>query len=209
MSENVNVQNASKELIADRRFKFFRRFISVPYLLALLGLLMPLMNVSCAEETIVAEPSFYQLATGVDLSQELKEPAKGMLQKMETGNPKALDKFRTVMPEFPKMNPVPHLYGIVGAIVLAAIFVWLGFLGVFANLASLTMGMLSMFSLWAFLGQMGQLCSSLGLPMMQVGPGTGLYCASFLILVGTAMNLAAIIRPILVEWKAKKTTKSK
>lgn len=194
--------------MTDSRFLFFKRLISLPYLLVLLGLLLPLFNVSCTEEKVIAEPNLYEVAAGLDLHEDLLEPAKGMLQKMETNNPKALENFKTTMPDFPKMQQVPHLYGIVGAMVLAAVFVWLGFLGVFANVASLAMGMMSMFSLWAFIAQMGKLCNAMGLPMMQVNPGVGLYCASALILIGTAMNLAAIIRPIIVEYKEKKAKKS-
>ena len=77
----------------DNRFKFFQRLVATPYLLALLGLLLPLFNVSCAER-VIAEPTFYEIANGLDLEQTLKEPALGYVKKMETGNPKAIDKFK-------------------------------------------------------------------------------------------------------------------
>lgn len=192
--------SATEELKNDTQFKFFRRIISAPYLLALLGLLLPLMNVSCAEK-VIAEPSFYEIATGADLRETLKEPAKGYLLKMEKDNPKALDRFRTSMPEFPKLQPMPVLFGIVAALVLAAVFAW------FTPLGSLTLGILAMCALWALLAQMGSICANIGMQVLQVEPGHGIYAASMLILIGTAMNLAAIIRPIVVEVKAKRAAK--
>lgn len=196
MSEKTSA-SAVEELKSDKRFMFFRRIISAPYLLALLGLLLPLMNVSCTEK-VIAEPSFYEIATGIDLREALKEPAKGYLLKMEKDNPKALDRFRTSMSEFPKLQPMPVLFGIVAAIVLAAVFAW------FTPLGSLTLGILAMCALWALLAQMGSICANIGMQVLQVEPGHGIYAASVLILIGTAMNLAAIIRPIVVEVKAKR-----
>lgn len=199
MPEKTSV-SATEELRNDTRFKFFRRIISAPYLLALLGLLLPLMNVSCAEK-VIAEPSFYEIATGVDLREALQEPAKGYLLKMEKDNPKALDRFRTSMPNFPKLQPMPILFGIVAALVLAAVFAW------FTPLGSLTLGILAMCALWALLAQMGEICANIGMQVLQAEPGHGIYAASVLILIGTAMNLAAIIRPIVVEVKAKRAAK--
>jgi hypothetical protein len=199
MPENTSA-SAVEELKSDKRFKFFRRFISAPYLLALLGLLLPLMNVSCAEK-VIAEPSFYEIATGIDLREALQEPAKGYLLKMEKDNPKALDKFRTSIPDFPKLQPMPILFGIVAALVLAAVFAW------FTPLGSLTLGILAMCALWALLAQMGAICANIGMQVLQAEPGHGIYAASVLILIGTAMNLAAIIRPIVVEVKAKRAAK--
>lgn len=199
MPENTSA-SAVEELKNDKRFKFFRRFISAPYLLALLGLLLPLMNVSCAEK-VIAEPSFYEIATGIDLREALQEPAKGYLLKMEKDNPKALDKFRTSIPNFPKLQPMPILFGIVAALVLAAVFAW------FTPLGSLTLGILAMCALWALLAQMGAICANIGMQVLQAEPGHGIYAASVLILIGTAMNLAAIIRPIVVEVKAKRAAK--
>ena len=199
MPENTSAC-AVEELKNDKRFKFFRRIISAPYLLALLGLLLPLMNVSCAEK-VIAEPSFYEIATGIDLREALQEPAKGYLLKMEKDNPKALDRFRTSMPNFPKLQPMPILFGIVAALVLAAVFAW------FTPLGSLTLGILAMCALWALLAQMGEICANIGMQVLQAEPGHGIYAASVLILIGTAMNLAAIIRPIVVEVKAKRAAK--
>lgn len=189
---------AAEELKSDKRFKLFRKIISVPYLLALLGLLMPLMTVSCGDTQVIAEPSFYEIASGLDMHEALKEPAKGYLEKMEQSNPKSLEKFRESLPGFPQLKPVPHLFAIVGAIVLAAAFAW------FTPLGSLTMGMLSMFALWAFFSQIGRACVNAGMQVLHVEPGAGIYAASVLIIIGTAMNLAAIIRPIVVEIKSKK-----
>lgn len=197
MPESTSV-SAAESLKSDRRFKLFRKIISVPYLLALLGLLMPLMTVSCGDTQVIAEPSFYEIATGLDLHESLKEPAKGYLEKMEKSNPKSLEKFRESLPGFPQLNAVPHLFAIVGAIVLAAAFAW------FTPLGSLTMGMLSMVALWAFFSQIGRACVNAGMQVLHVEPGAGIYAASALIVIGTAMNLAAIIRPIVVEIKAKR-----
>ena len=125
---NPSASVACIRLISSRNdpvksFKFFQRLVAAPYLLALLGLLLPLFNVSCADD-VIAEPSFYEVASGLNLEESLKEPALSYLKKMEDGNPAALEKFKAVMPEFPQVQPVHHLYGIAGALVLAAMFAW-------------------------------------------------------------------------------------
>ena len=190
----------------ESKFKFFQRLVAAPYLLALLGLLLPLFNVSCAD-TVIAEPTFYEIASGLDLETDLKEPAAGYVKNIQTGNPKAFERFREVFPEFPKLQPFRFMYGIAGALVIAAVFAWLAQIGYFASLGSLAMGILSMVAMWAFLGQVVQICSQLGLNVLTVEPATGIYCASALILIGTAMNLACIVRPIVVEMRAKKEKK--
>ena len=200
MPADTAAKTAAAELKGDTRFKFFRRFISAPYLLAIIALCLPLMNVSCADKEI-ASPSLYEIASGLDLREALQEPARGYLLKMEEDHPESLDKFRSSLPGFPTLNPAPHLFGIVAALVLAAAFAW------FTALGSLAMGMLSMVALWAFLGQASRLCEGIGIKVMEAEPSYGIYAASALILIGTAMNLAAIIRPIVVEVKAKRTAK--
>ena len=74
---------------------------------------------------------------------------------------------------------------------------------------SLTLGILAMTSLWAFLSKMAQVCGNMGMQVLSVDPSYGIYAASILILIGTAMNIAAIARPILVEIKAKRAAKKK
>ena len=190
----------------DKRFRFFQKLVGLPYLLALLGLLMPMANVSCTEQ-VIAEPTMYEIALGYDLSTELKEPASGLLKKMEEGNPRSIERFKDFIPNFPKMEPMYHLFGIVGALVIAAIFAFIAPFGYYASLGSLAMGMLSMFSLWAVLSQIGGLCNSIGMNVLKVEPGVGLYCADTLILIGTAMNLACIARPIVDDLRAKRAAK--
>ena len=190
----------------DKRFRFFQKLVGLPYLLALLGLLMPMANVSCTEQ-VIAVPSMYEIALGYDLSTELKEPASGLLKKMEEGNPRSIERFKDFIPNFPKMEPMYHLFGIVGALVIAAIFAFIAPFGYYASLGSLAMGMLSMFSLWAVLSQIGGLCNSIGMNVLKVEPGVGLYCADTLILIGTAMNLACIARPIVDDLRAKRAAK--
>lgn len=192
----------------DKRFRFFQKLVGLPYLLALLGLLMPMANVSCADQ-VIAEPSMYEIALGYDLGTELKEPGAGLLKRMEEGNPRSIERLKDYIPNFPKMEPMSHLFGIVGALVVAAIFAFIAPFGYYASLGSLAMGILSMFSLWAVLSQIGSLCNTIGMNVLKVEPGVGLYCADTLILIGTAMNLACIARPIVEEIKAKRAAKKK
>lgn len=183
--------------------QLFKKLTAIPYLLVLVALLMPMANVSCDDDVVVAEPTLYKVASGMDLEQELKEPALGILNKMQNGNPSAMQKFRQTMPNFPKMEPVPFLYAILIGAVLAGVF------ALFTPLGSITMGMLTMVSMWFFLAQLGQLNSALGIPLLKVEPGVGIQAASFMILIGTAMNLASIIRPIVDEFKARRAAKKK
>ena len=188
-------------------FRLFQRLVGLPYLLAILGLLMPLASVSCTEQ-VIAEPSMYEIALGLDLGTELKEPATSLLKKMEEGNPRSIERFKDFIPNFPKMEPMLHLFGIAAALFLAAVFALLAPLGYYASLGSLALGMLSMFSLWAVLSQIGALCNAIGMNVLRVDPGVGIYCASVLILVGTAMNLACIARPIIDDLRAKRSAKN-
>lgn len=194
------------EKTVDSKFRFFQKMVAAPYLLALIGLLLPLVNVSCASQ-VIAEPNFYEIASGLDLEKTFKEPALGHLKKMQQANPKALEKFKEQIPDFPKMTPVIHLYAIVGALILGAVFAWLAQYGFFASIGSILMGILSMVSLWAFLAQMSQYVSAIGMNVIAIEPGVGIYCACALILIGTAMNLASIIRPIINERKSNKEKK--
>ena len=187
----------------DKRFRLFQRLVGLPYLLALLGLLMPMASVSCTDQ-VIAEPSMYEIALGYDLGTELREPASGLLKKMEEGNPRSIERFKDFIPNFPKMEPVFPLFGIAGALVIAAIFAFISPLGYYASLGSLAMGMLSMFSLWVLLSQVGAFCNTIGMNVLKVEPAAGAYCASILILIGTAMNLACIARPIVDGLRAKK-----
>ncbi|WP_407457903.1 hypothetical protein [Fibrobacter sp.] len=193
----------SKQVNQKGFMQLFKKLTAIPYLLVLVALLMPMANVSCDDDVVVAEPTLYKVASGMDLEQELKEPALGILNKMQTGNPSAMQKFRQTMPNFPKMEPVPFLYAILIGAVLAGVF------ALFTPLGSITMGMLTMVSMWFFLAQLGQLNSALGIPLLKVEPGVGIQAASFMILIGTAMNLASIIRPIVDEFKARRAAKKK
>lgn len=188
-------------------FRLFQKLVGLPYLLAILGLLMPLANVSCTEQ-VIAEPSMYEIALGLDLGTELKEPATSLLKKMEEGNPRSIERFKDFIPNFPKMEPMLHLFGIVAALLLAAVFALLAPFGYYASLGSLALGMLSMFSLWAVLSQIGALCNTIGMNVLRVDPGVGIYCASVLILIGTAMNLACIARPIIDDLRARRSAKN-
>ena len=186
---------------SSKEMSLFKKLTALPYLLVFLALLMPLANVSCSvkeDSKPIAEATFYQIASGVDLDKSLKDPALGQLHRIVKENPKTLDRFKMQMPNFPKMEPVKHLYGILAAIFLAALFSW------FVPLASTVMGLLSMVSLWSLLMKLSQLGNELGIPLLKVEAGIGLYCASFLILIGTAMNIATMVRPVVSARRARK-----
>lgn len=191
----------SKPVEPNKFMRLFKKLTAIPYLLVLVALLMPMANVSCDDNVVVAEPTLYKIAAGMDLEQELQEPALGILKKMQTGNPSAMQKFKQTMPNFPKMEPVPFLYAIFVGAILAGVF------ALITPLGSIAIGMLTMVSMWFFLAQLGQLNSAMGIPLLKVEPGVGIHAASFMILIGTAMNLASIIRPIVEEFKARRAAK--
>lgn len=201
MPETAEVEK--KSIKGAKEMRLFKKLTAIPYLLVIFALMMPFANVSCSEDVVVAEPTLYQVAAGLDLEQELKEPALGIMKKMESGNPTAMQKFRQTMPNFPKMEPLPFLYAIVAGAVLAGLFAWISPLG------SIAMGMLTFVSMWFFLSKLGQVNSAMGIPLLHVDPGPGIHAASFMILIGTAMNLASIIRPIVDEIKARRAAKKK
>lgn len=189
---------------SNKEKNLFKKLTAFPYLLVLLALLMPLANVSCSaknDSKPIAQMTFYQIASGVNLDESLAEPALGQMHRMVKENPKVLDRFKMQMPNFPKMEPVHHLYGIVAAVVLAAVFAWI------VPLASTVMGILSMVSLWSLLMKLSHISETLGIPLLKVEAGVGLYCASFLILIGTAMNIATLVRPVVLARRARKKKK--
>ncbi|MBR6943391.1 MAG: hypothetical protein IKH55_10155 [Fibrobacter sp.] len=186
---------------SSKEMSLFKKLTALPYLLVFLALLMPLANVSCSvkeNDKPIAEATFYQIASGIDLDKSLNDSALGQMHRIVKENPKTLDRFKMQMPNFPKMEPIRHLYGILAAIFLAALFSW------FVPLASTVMGLLSMVSLWSLLMKLSQLGNELGIPLLKVEGGIGLYCASFLILIGTAMNIATMVRPAVVARRERK-----
>ncbi len=189
---------------SNKEKSLFKKLTALPYLLVFLALLMPLASVSCSakdDSKPIAEISFYQVASGVDLDNTLADPALGQMHRMVKENPKVLDRFKVQMPNFPKMEPVHHLYGILAAVFLAAVFAWV------VPLASTVMGLLSMVSLWSLLMKLSQISDMLGIPLLKVQAGIGLYCASFLILIGTAMNIATLVRPAVIARRSRKKKK--
>ena len=186
---------------SNKEKSLFKKLTALPFLLVFLALLMPLANVSCSAKDSskpIAQVTFYQVASGVDLDESLAEPALGQMHRMVKENPKVLDRFKVQMPNFPKMEPVHHLYGILVAVFLAAAFAWI------VPLASAVMGLLSMVSLWSLLMKLSQISDTLGIPLLKVEGGVGLYCASFLILIGTAMNIATLVRPMVMARRERK-----
>jgi len=177
-------------------FKVFQKLVAAPYLLALLGLLMPMMTISCSDK-VISEPTFYEMAGGLDLKQSLQEPAASYLTRLEEGNPKALEKFRETSPDFPVLAKMPQLYGVALALVIAAIFALMDSEGVFASGGSIIMGVMSLILLWIVVLQVKQEFASMGLQLISIQPGAGLYCASTLIVIGTAMNITCIVRLLL------------
>ena len=186
---------------SDKEKNLFKKLTALPYLLVLLALLMPLANVSCSakdDSKPIAQMTLYQIASGVNLDDAIESSALKQMNRMVKENPKVLDHFKTQMPNFPKMEPVHHLYGIIAAVVLAAVFAWI------VPLASTVMGLLSMVSLWSLLMKLSQIGGTLGIPLLKVEAGIGLYAASFLILIGTAMNIATVIRPAVIARRERK-----
>lgn len=196
MTDKTKVEDKESKAL-----RLFKRITAIPYLLVVFALLMPLANVSCNDDKVIAAPNVYELASGLDLETSLQDPALSMLKKMETGNPAAIEKFRQTMPNFPKMEPMKFLYALLIGAFLAAAFAWLTPLG------SIAMGMLTMVAMGAFYMKVAEQIDKMGIPLLSIEPGIGYTAATVLIFIGTAMNLAVIIRPIVVELKARRAAK--
>lgn len=216
-----NKDGVKENSTSSQEMRFFKKITAIPYLLVLLALLMPLATVSCtganvvknensAEgtsqqgtvemvETVLVEPSLYQLAMGVNLSEDMTDAGKEELKKFEKGAMVKL--LKSQAPDFPKMPPMTFLTVILIGAILAGVFAWITPLG------SITMGMLTMVSMSYAVAQISSFGDALNLPVIKVVPGIGFYAAEALILIGTAMNLASIIRPIVTEYKARRAAK--
>ena len=63
---------------SSKEMSLFKKLTALPYLLVFLALLMPLANVSCSvkeDSKPIAEATFYQIASGVDLEKSLSDAA--------------------------------------------------------------------------------------------------------------------------------------
>ena len=64
----------------------FQKWISLPFALALVAFLFPLLTFSCSEK-VIAEPNGYELAFGVDLEKQLGQEEQTIVQDMKAENP--------------------------------------------------------------------------------------------------------------------------
>lgn len=190
-----------------REFRFFKKITAIPYLLVVLAFLMPLATISCADGKVIADPTVYELASGINLEEELRDPALGLVKKMASaGNAESQEQFRKEMkmPNYPKMEPVPVLYAVVVGAVLAGAFAWV------TSLGSLIIGLLTLLSTWGIYFQLGAINTGKGMAGLKLEPGVGLYAASALIVIGSAMNIASLLRPIVDDIKVRRAaSKSK
>lgn len=221
MSKNNEVKS-SKE--TPKEMKFFKKLTAIPYLLVFFALLMPFATVSCTGanltpkkeesqdstvrdvphvekmESVLMEPTLYKLMMGLNLEEEMSEVGAAELKRFEKSGFLSALKART--PSYPLLPPMNFLWVILIGIILSAAFAF------YTPLGSITLGMLTWVSMWAALAQFGEVTGAVGVPIIKVEPGIGLYAATFMIFFGTAMNLASIIRPIVLELKARRATRN-
>lgn len=162
----------------------FYKWISLPFALALLAFLFPLLTFSCSEQ-VIAEPNAYELALGVDLKSQLADKELEMIEKMMVENPKAFEKNPL------KLEPMPVLFGIFAAIFVAGIFAFITPLG------SAVLGMASLTGLWFFIYRFTAIVEKGQFGFITITPHIGAYCVSILLIIGIALSLAFTIRPLL------------
>lgn len=219
MSKNNDIKGQEKK---PKEMKLFKKLTAIPYLLIFFALLMPFATVSCTganltpkkvegqdsvqmipqvekTETVLMELSLYKLISGVNLEEDMSEVGATELKRFEKSGFLTALKART--PDYPQLPPMSFLWVILLGIVLSAVF------ALFTPLGSITLGMLTWVAMWGALAQLGEVSGAVGVPILKVEPGIGLYAATFMIFFGTAMNLASIIRPIVVELKARRAAK--
>lgn len=223
-------KDASKNLyVPDEHEKkvmgLFRKLTAIPYLLVFLALLMPFATVSCTganvaqkkaatqdstavqavpevemTQTVLLEASLYQFIKGVNLEEQMTPEGLQQLKKLEGGPMIAAIKAQS--PEYPKMPGIPGFCVILVGVFLCALFAQ------FTPLGSIALSMLTWISLWGALTLVGKSVGELfGAPIIKVEPGIGIYAATFMLFFGTAMNFATIIRPIVMEVKARRKAK--
>lgn len=221
MSKSNEVRENEKK---SKEMRLFKKLTAVPYLLIFFALLLPFATVSCTGanftpkkvdtqdgkvqeipqvekmETVLMEPTLYKLMTGVNLEEDMSEVGATELKRFEKSGFLSALKART--PDYPQLPPMSFLWVILIGIILSAAF------ALFTPLGSITLGMLTWVAMWGALAKFGEVSGAIGVPILKVEPGIGLYAATFMIFFGTAMNLASIIRPIVVELKARKAAKN-
>jgi hypothetical protein len=86
---------------------------------------------------------------------------------------------------------MPVLYGIFAAILVAGGFAFVSPVG------SLVLGAASLTGLWFFIYRFMDLVEKSQFGFIVVAPHVGAYCVSMLLIIGIAMSLAFLIRPII------------
>ena len=162
----------------------FQKWISLPFALALVGFLFPLLTFSCSEK-VIAEPNAYELAIGLDLEKELGEEEKQVVENMKKENPKAFEKDPL------QLQSMPVLYGIMAAILIAGGFAFISPVG------SLVLGIASLTGLWFFIYRLTDLVKQTQFSFITVEPHVGAYCVSMLLIIGISISIAFLIRPLL------------
>lgn len=163
-----------------KNLKLFERLAAFPNALILLAFLFPLVNISCSEVN-VASPNAYELARGVTPEALLDDKDLEVAHEMEKNEPR--------MKEFLGQPILTSrvIIPIVIEVVLAVAFAFVSPIG------SLAMGVAAFVSLWVFLVNLSATVQRENYGFLTVEPAVGAYCITFLLAIGIAMNLAAII----------------
>ncbi len=184
----------------EKKLTKFKRLTSIPYLLIFVAFCLPLLTFSCAnkvnsteEASEIASYNAYELASGLKIDDIDNKEFKMYMKSVQTLNPDAAAQFKQL--EQPNMV----LFGVFAGILIASIFAW------FTPLGSLIMGFCSMTVMWMFINQVQMIMSDIGVKsFVFVDAAYGAFGATMLFAIAFAMNLAAIIRPLVDKFKNRK-----
>lgn len=184
----------------ERKLTKFKRLTSIPYMLILVSFCLPLLTFSCANKVDstedankIASYNAYELASGLKIDDIDNKEFKMYMKSVQTLNPDAAAQFKQL--EQPNMV----LFGVFAGVLIAAVFAW------FSPLGSLIMGFCSMTVMWMFINQVQMIVADIGIKsFVFVDAAYGAYGATMLFAIAFAMNLAAVIRPLVEKFKNKK-----
>lgn len=165
----------------NNRLKLFQKLTAFPFLLIFIAFLFPLVNISCSEK-VVADPNIYELVSGVTPETLLDGKARDAVEDMKKNEPQVKEFFEQKLAT--KTIVIPILVAVVLAIVCAF---W-------TPVGSLAFALAAFVSLWVFIYNLSVTIQTQHYDFLTVSPAVGAWCATFLLMIGIAMNLTIIIQ---------------
>lgn len=163
------------------RLKLFQKLTAFPFLLIFIAFLFPLVNISCSEK-VIADPNLYELVSGVTPETFLDGKERSAVEEMKANEPQLKEFFEQ------QISTTTIVIPILVAVVLAILCAF------WTPVGSLAFALAAFVSLWVFIYNLSMTIQTQHYDFLTVSPAVGAWCATFLLMIGIAMNLTVIIQ---------------